>query len=201
MKVRKTFSIILCMVFVVISSFAYFGLNYLSSNSPRGINTSSFAPAKVKKADEDILVKVYPTGGIMRHEPKFYEYCEVNLNCIKKGWITARYQGYCRLLFEAKDVDSEELLGTYNEVQYFIAESIPSTRLKVTDITAKLVDEQKDPFNQETHPLYMYYSIDEEKGDYYSARYGALGYLAADALVITLVIGINLFINRKQNSR
>ena len=199
MKIRKTFSIILCVVFIAVTSLAYTVLNFLSSNDPRGINTSSFAPARIIKTDgEDIIVKVYPTGGIIPHDPKFKDHPEISLNCIRKGWIIARYQGYCRLLFEAKDVDSEELTGRYGEINYFYAESIPQTRLRVTDHTAKLVDETNDPFNRDPHPTYMYYSIDEEKADYYSSRYGVLWYIAVDVIVVGLVIGVNLIISRKQ---
>ena len=202
MKVRKTVSVILCVVFIAITSLVYCVLNYLSNNDPRGINTSSFAPAKVKTVNEgDITVSVYPTGGLISHDPKYKAFPEISLNSIKRGWITARYQGYCRLLFEAKDVDSEELTGLYNETQYFYAEMIPSTRLKITDHTARLVDEANDPFNSEQHPVYMYYSIAEEKSDYYSSRYGLLCYIAVDVAVVALVTGVNLLINKKQKTR
>jgi len=134
----------------------------------------------------------------MRHAPEYYEDYEVSLNRIKKGWIVAQYQGYCRLLFEPEDADLEEIYEIYGgEVQYYYAEKIPSTSLRVTDMSARRADDAKDPFGVEYRPVYMYYSIAEEKDEYYSSKYGALCYLAVDLVVVALVVGVNLLINRK----
>ena len=87
MKLRAKMSIILCIIFALLSTGVYLLGGYVGDNV-QGLHTQSFAPVKIKKVpdEEDIMVFVYPDG-IYPHG-----YCDedhnVPLNSIRKGWIS-----------------------------------------------------------------------------------------------------------------
>ena len=199
MKVRKTVSIILCVIFLLVSSLYFVTTEYLDNNYYPGLNTASFAPAKVIKAnnEKDITVKVYPTGGISSHEPDSKKAHEISLNRINKGWIVAQYHGNCRLLFEINDADMEDF-ATFSENidHYYYAETIPVERLIITDLTARHNEDASDPFNGDTKPFYFHLSINIEISKYYSARFGWLPFTGINAAFILIVIGVNLIISK-----
>lgn len=197
MKARKIVSVVLCVVFLIITLLFVALVNYLSTGGHPGIDSASFAPVKVIKVadEEDILVNVYPTGGILPHGTEPGTHLEVDLNCIKKGWIVAQYKGKCRLLFEISDADMEDFCGIGNNKHYYYAEIIPAQRLKITDISSRHADEPADPFAKETRPSYLDCCIHEELSRYYIPRRYMSYCATANIVFILLVIGVNLIIN------
>ena len=178
MKRRVKVSIIVCVVFALLSSAVFFLGGYLRIGHP-GINSQSFAPVKIKKVpdEEDIMVHVYPVVGM---EPHGYEPGEIPLNSIKKGWIIAQYKGYCRMLFK---IDDEE---------YCYVQLVPRDRLMVTDFTARLGDEPTDPFaGGRKWELISDCSVISELRSYNYPRYC----VAINAVFILLAVGINLIAN------
>ena len=63
MKLRVKMSIILCIIFALLSTGVYLLGGYVG-DSVQGLHTQSFAPVKIKKVsdEEDIMVFVYPDG-------------------------------------------------------------------------------------------------------------------------------------------
>ncbi len=186
MKRRVKVSIIVCVVFALLSSAVFFLGGYLKSGHP-GINSQSFAPVRIKKVhdEEDIMVKIYPIGIL----PHFYEAPEIPLNSIKKGWIVAQYKGYCRVMFKS---DDEE---------YYYVQPVSRDRLMVTDLTARLGDEAEDPFAEGKSVMLLDCSVRTELGDYNYPRYGTLLCVAINTVFILLAVGINLIANAVEKRR
>ena len=186
MKRRVRVSIIVCIVFALLSSSAFFLYGYLGGGHP-GISSQSFAPVRIKKVhdEEDISVKIYPVGIL----PHGYEAGEIPLNSIKKGWIIAQYKGYCRVLFK---IDDEE---------YYYVQPVPRDRLRVTDLTARLGDEPEDPFAEGKTVMLPDCSVRTELGDYNYPRYGTLLCVAINAVFILIAVGINLIANAVEKRR
>ena len=105
MRARKVVSIVFCSIFLFLSVSVYLLIGYVNKGVHPGLDVNSFAPAKVKKVseDEDIVVTVYPSGGLAHRDSIF----EANLNDIAKGWIVCQYDGKCRLFFEGSDCSFE----------------------------------------------------------------------------------------------
>ena len=196
MKTRKIVSIILCTVFLLLSLAVFALMKVINTGGHPGISSSSFAPARVIKVsdEKDIIVTVYPTGGITPHGANACR--EVNLNCIKKGWLVTQHQGNCRLLFEIKDADMEDFCGIGDSRHYYYAEIIPSDRLWITDFTARHSDEPTDPFNKDTHPSYLVCCINSDLYEYRFARHGILYLIGFNTGFILLITGINVLINK-----
>ena len=195
MKLRVKMSIIFCIVFALLSSFVFILLGYLGTGHG-GIPTQTFVPVKIKtvQEDEDILLCVQPTEGT--HSDKTYM---VPLNSIKKGWIIAQYQGYCRLVFDIKDTDIENvdayIEGMLPNNHYFYVQPVSRDRLKITDYSASLSDETEDPFASERIPLLMHYQIDGEIDNYYRSRLLIPTCVGLNVVFILLTVGINLIAN------
>ena len=198
MKARKIASIVLCAIFFVLSVGIFLLGGYLGTGNHPGVNSNAFAPASVKKvADEkDITVRVYPTGSITPHGYDYDHPIYVNLNDIDEGWIVCMYDGNCRLLFDISDADMEDVWGDYEKDHYYYAEIIPRERLRIKDITARHKDEPEDPFASGKVPMYLSCCIREESFNYKYPRFGGLICLAANAVVILLVLGANVMINK-----
>ena len=198
MKARKIVSVILCVVFLLITLLLALLVNYLGTGGHPGLNTESFAPVKVIKVSDknDITVTVYPTGGILPHGVERDTCLEVNLNCIKKGWLVEQYEGNCRLLFEINNADMEDFCGLGDNKHYYYAEIIPSTRLMITDITARHGDEPADPFTEDARPNYLTCCINEELNRYETPRYSVPFIIASNIVFILVVISINVLINK-----
>ena len=198
MRTLKIVSVILCAVFLIFSLLITSLVNYLGTGGHPGLNTGSFAPAKIKKVsdEEDITVTVYPAAGTLSHVDARDICREINLNCIKKGWLVAQYKDNCRLLFEVNDANMEDYFRTIGDRHYYYAEIIPSSRLRITDITARHGDEPADPFTEDKHPAYLSCCIDEELRRYKLPRYVVPYFIAANTGFILIVIGVNKLINR-----
>ena len=184
MKIRVRVSIIVCVVFALLSSAAFFLHRYLGV-SHHGLDSQSFAPVWIKKVhdEDDIMVHVHP---IIVMEPHGYETGEIPLNSIKKGWIIAQYKGYCRVLFK---IDDEE---------YCYVQLVPRDRFMVTDLTARLGDEPTDPFaGGRKRELISDCSVISELSSYNYPRYC----VAINAAFILLAVGINLIANAVEKRR
>ncbi len=195
MKLRVKITIIVCVVFALLSSTFFLLFGYLSDDGHPGINSESFAPAKIKKVpdEEDIMVCVYPVVGI---KPHGYESAEhwISLNSIKKGWIVAQYEGYCRVLFEIDDADMEDFYGNhfFRSPHYYCVQPISRERLMVTDPTARLGDEKEDPFADDKQ--YLDCSLESEFENYNHPRFATLACIAENAVFILFAVGINLIL-------
>ena len=184
MKLRVKITIIVCVVFALLSSAVFFLGGYLKSGHP-GIDSQSFAPVWIKKVhdEDDIMVHVHPIIGM---EPHGYDTGEIPLNSIKKGWIIAQYKGYCRVLFK---IDDEE---------YCYVQLVPRDRLMVTDLTARLGDEPTDPFaGGRKWELISDCSVISELRSYNYPRYC----VAINTVFILLAVGINLIANAVEKRR
>lgn len=196
MRIRVRVSIIVCVVFALLSTGVYLLGGYVGDNV-QGLHTQSFAPVKIKKVpdEEDIMVHVYPVVGIKPHGYESEEHW-ISLNSIKKGWIVAQYEGYCRVLFDINDADMEDFYGDHffnRRPHYYCVQPISRERLMVTDPTARLGDEKEDPFADDKQ--YLDCSLESELGSYRYARFATRICLAANAVFILLVVGINLIAN------
>ena len=196
MKLRTRVSIIICVVFLLLSSSLFAFAGYISSGGHPGLNTNSFAPAVIKKVpdEKDITVKVFPTGGPKMHGFDYENGYEVKLNCIRKGWIVAKYNGNCRLLFEISDADMEDFGPGYEKKHYYYAEIIPRQRLRVTDITARQRDDPENPFTSGKTPAYLSCCISSEVYNYRVPRVYPLVCAGVNLVFILFVMGINLLI-------
>lgn len=204
MKRRVKVSIIACVVFALLSSAVFFLGGYLKSGHP-GINSQSFAPVKIKKVpdEEDLMVRVYPVIGIKPHGYEPEEHW-VSLNSIKKGWIVAQYEGYCRVLFDINDADMEDFYGNDFFIEhhhYYYVQPVSRDRLKVTNVTARLGDEPKDPFADDKQVFYLECCLNSELGSYRYARFATRICLAANSVFILLAVGINLIANAVEKRR
>ena len=190
MKPRIVVSIILCSIFLLLSVSFYLLIGYVNKGSHPGLDVNSFAPAKVKivSADEDIVVNVYPSGGLAHRSSMF----EANLNAIDKGWIVCQYDGKCRLFFEGSDCSFENA----DKRDYYYAEIIPRERLRVTDITARLKDEPEDPFDDDTVTVYLDCCFTQERFLYNYPRKMLLILVAANAVVILFALSANVMISK-----
>ena len=84
MKLRAKMSIILCIIFALLSTGVYLLGGYVGDNV-QGLHTQSFAPVKIKKVpdEEDVYVSLYPCGlADHRYSP---DDNQVKLNTVKKG--------------------------------------------------------------------------------------------------------------------
>ena len=207
MKPRIIVSIVLCLVFFWLS-WVYFELKWQLPPGHPGLNTSSFAPSKVIEVpdEEDIIVKVYPSVdpsvGIPHPGHDGRDSIETNLNNIKKGWIVAKYNGNCRLLFEIHDADIEDFCPPYKgeSQNYYYCEIIPESRLKITDMKARHQDDPADPFTNDERPLYLPCCIAEEIRrydikSYVIPRQVIPRYAVVNIIFILIVVGINILIN------
>lgn len=190
MRARKVFSIVFCSIFLFLSVSVYLLIGYVNKGVHPGLDVNSFAPAKVKKVseDEDIIVTVYPSGGLTHRDSIF----EANLNDIAKGWIVCQYDGKCRLFFEGSDCSFENA----DNRDYYYAEIIPRDRLRVLDITARLNDEPEDPFDDDKIAVYLDCSFTQERFLYNYPRKMLLILVAANAVVILLVLGANVLVRK-----
>lgn len=196
MSTRKKVSIILCVVFVLAYTLLTLLVNYLNSAYHPGIKSESFAPVKVIKAsdEKDIFVTVYPSG-IMPHKGSNL-FHEVNLNCIKKGWLINQYNGRCRLIFDVKDADMEDYALFTDRNHYYVAEIIPTNRLLITDITARHAEEATDPFVEGYIKDFSSCCIAKEISNYRTPRVTTVKLIAVNGGFILLVAGVNVIINR-----
>ena len=199
MKRRVKITIIVCVVFALLSSAFFLLLGYLSDGGHPGINSESFAPVKIKKVpdEEDIMVHVYPVIGMMPHGYEPEEHW-VSLNSIKKGWIIAQYKGNCRVLFDVNDADMEDFFGNYFIEQrhhYYYVQPVSRDRLKVTGFIARSGDEPEDPFAEGKSVCLLDCCVSSEIGSYRYAENATRICLAANAVFILLAAGINLIAN------
>ena len=196
MKTRVKITIIVCVVFALLSSAFFLLLEYLSDAGHPGINSESFAPVKIKKVpdEEDLMVHVYPVIGMMPHGYEPEEHW-VSLNSIKKGWIVAQYEGYCRVLFDINDADMEDFYGDHffnRRPHYYCVQPISRERLMVTDPTARLGDEKEDPFADDKQ--YLDCSLESEFQNYNHPRFATLACIAENAVFILFTVGLNLIL-------
>ncbi len=196
MSTRKKVSVILCVVFVLAYTLFTLLVNYLSSAYHPGIKSESFAPAKVIKVsdEEDILVTVYPSGIMPHNRSNLFR--EVNLNRIKKGWLIDQYNGRCRLIFDIKDADMEDYALFTDRRHYYIAEIIPTNRLRITDITARYAEEATDPFVEVYNKDFSSCCITKEISTYRTPRVTTAKLIVVNGGFILLVAGVNVIINR-----
>ena len=207
MKPRIIVSIVLCVVFFWLS-WVYFELKWRLPSAHPGLNTSSFAPSEVIAVpdEDDIIVNVYPSVdpsvGIPHPGHDGRDSIETNLNNIKKGWIVAKYNGNCRLLFEIHDADIEDFCPPYKgeSQNYYYCEIIPESRLKITDMKARHQDDPADPFTNDERPLYLPCCIEEEIRrydikSYVIPRQVIPRYAVVNIIFILIVVGINILIN------
>lgn len=203
MKPRVIVSIILCGVIVLVTSGFTALINYISVGGHPGTPGESFAPVNVMHVsdEEDVIVNVYPTGGMLPHGYDKEAEHVIPLNSIRKGWLVAQYQGNCRVLFEVKDADMEDFCGIGNTEHYYYAEIIPRSRLSIRDITARLKDEPSDPFASDKGAIYFDCCIREELLRYNLPRHSIPFCLAVNAVFILLAVGINLIANAVEKRR
>ena len=144
MKTRVKMSIVLCIVFSLLSVVVYLIGGYVG-DGVHGLRSQSFAPVKIKKVpdEEDIMVFVYPDG--IRAHGYIDEDHFVPLNSIRKGWLVAQYRGYCCVVFELKNTDIEMEHAPGSEHKYYYIEQVPRDRLRITDYTARYGEETQDP--------------------------------------------------------
>ncbi len=89
------------------------------------------------------------------------------------------------------------LIGYVNKgVHPGLAEIIPRDRLRVLDITARLNDEPEDPFDDDKIAVYLDCSFTQERFLYNYPRKMLLILVAANAVVILLVLGANVLIRK-----
>lgn len=196
MSTRKKVSVILCVVFLLITSLISIVANILVSTGHPGLKSAAFAPANVigVSDEKDIMVTVYPAG-LMHHAGKKNLH-EVNLNCIKKGWLVDSYNGKCRLIFDVKNADMEDFGHFTDSEHYYIAEIIPKQRLWITDLTARHADEPTDPFADDYWGDYASCCIATEVGRYSRPRVTIIKLIAVNAGFIALVAGVNVIANK-----
>lgn len=210
MKRRIIISIILCIAFFWLSS-RYFVLKWELAPAHPGLNTSSFAPSEVIAVpdEDDITVNVYPSVdpsvGIPHSGHDGRDSIETNLNNIKKGWIVAKYNGNCRLLFEIHDADIEDFCPPYKgeSKKYYYCEIIPESRLKITDMKARHQDDPADPFTNDERPLYLPCCIAEELRRYDIQSYiipkqVIPRFITVNIVFILAVVVIDIIINKAQ---
>ena len=202
MKHRTKVSIVICVVFLIVSSLIFAAYKYISSYNHPGVKTVSFAPAKVVKVneDDDIVVKVYPAVGVRPHGLN-ENYREVSLNQIKKGWLINQYKGNCRLLFEINDSDVEDFYRHISSKHYYYAEIIPEGRLRITDPTARHYEDPSDPFTPDYYIDLADCCIASEIGRYNAPRFGWMPLAGANAIFIIVVVCINLILNAVSNRK
>ena len=128
-----------------------------------------------------------------------------NLNNIKKGWIVAKFNGNCRLLFEIHDADIEDFCPPYKgeSKNYYYCEIIPESRLKITDMKARHQDDPADPFTNDERPLYLPCCIAEELRRYDIQSYiipkqVITRFITVNIVFILAVVGIDILINKAQ---
>ena len=206
MNIRIKVSIIICVIFLILSS-AITAFNYYINVRLPGVSSKSFAPVTVNKVpdDEDIVVQVYQTG-IPRHNDQSnqsdYSNPEIALNQIDSGWLTYQYQGYCLLVFDDKDSTLEPLAPeNTGEKVYYIAMQVPVSRLKITDLSARHGEETTDPFEYSNQILIMSYSVASELYKLAGIQSRALCCGAVNIAFIILVVGINLIISSVRKKR
>ena len=206
MNIRIKVSIIICVIFLILSS-AITAFNYYINVRLPGVSSKSFAPVTVNKVpeDEDIVVQVYQTG-IPRHNDQSnqsdYSNPEIALNQIDSGWLTYQYQGYCLLVFDDKDSTLEPLAPeNTGEKVYYIAMQVPVSRLKITDLSARHGEETTDPFEYSNQILIMSYSVASELYKLAGIQSRVLCCGAVNIAFIILVVGINLIISSVRKKR
>ena len=111
MNIRIKVSIIICVIFLILSS-AITAFNYYINVRLPGVSSKSFAPVTVNKVpeDEDIVVQVYQTG-IARHNDQ----CEYSNPEMKITDLSARhgeetadpFESSNRILIMSYSVESE----------------------------------------------------------------------------------------------
>ncbi len=193
MSNRIKVSIIICVVFLILSSAITAFNHYIEVRLP-GVSSKSFAPVAVNKVpdDEDIVVQVYHTG-IAEHSN--HSNPEIALNHIDKGWLTYQYQGYCLLVFDIKDSTLEPFAPDIaGEKVYYIATQVPVSRLKITDFSARHGEETSDPFEYTNQRPIMSYSVASELNKQKEIKTRVLYCGAVNIAFIILVAGGNLII-------
>ncbi len=207
MSRRIKVSIVICVVFLILSSAITAVSHYINNGSLPGVSSKSFAPVTVNKVpdDEDIVVQVYQTG-IPRHNDQSnqseYSNPEIALNQIDSGWLTYQYQGYCLLVFDDKDSTLEPLAPeNTGEKVYYIAMQVPVSRLKITDLSARHGEETTDPFEYSNQILIMSYSVASELYKLAGIQSRVLCCGAVNIAFIILVVGINLIISQVRRKR
>ena len=202
MKRRKKISIVICIVFLVISLLVWNFIRLVYTSGHPGINSQSFAPAKVLSVpdEQDISVNVFPAIDMMIHGyPE--EMHEINLNSIRKGWLVEQYGENCRLLFEVNDADMEDFFHFSEKQHYYYAEIIPRDRLKITDITARQGQALEDPFSQDTMPRYASCCINVEIRRYDFLRSKLLVLILVNVIFVFVVVTFNLVISKVARRR
>ena len=203
MNIRIKVSIIICVIFLILSS-AITAFNYYINVRLPGVSSKSFAPVTVNKVpeDEDIVVQVYQTGIARHNDQSEYSNPEIALNQIDSGWLTYQYQGYCLLVFDDKDSTLEPLApGNTGEKVYYIAMQVPVSRLKITDLSARHGEETTDPFEYSNQILIMSYSVASELYKLAGIQSRVLCCGAVNIAFIILVVGIDLIISLVRKKR
>ena len=202
MNIRIKVSIIICVIFLILSS-AITAFNYYINVRLPGVSSKSFAPVTVNKVpeDEDIVVQVYQTGIARHNDQSEYSNSEIALNQVDKGWLTYQYQGYCLLVFDAKDSTLEPIDDITGEKEYYIAMQVPISRLKITDLSARHGEETADPFESSNRILIMSYSVESELNKLEDIQSDVLCCGAVNITFIILVAGVNLIISAVRRKR
>ena len=205
MKSRLKVTVIICSAFLVITTLLMLFAGYISLPS---INLKNVlcVPVSVKKVseDQDIVVQIKPCG-MLPHGWNDEDH-EMNLNDIKKGWITDYYDGKCRLVFLKEDsTGSEEVFGnsTFLGNYKYYAEIVPRNRvaLKNPFDLLKIRNAPADPFAEETHKNSCHVVA-----DYAISRYNRWASLTrwlliVNAVFIFLTVVFNACISIIKNSR
>ncbi|MBR3247103.1 MAG: hypothetical protein IKG03_01740 [Clostridiales bacterium] len=157
MKSQLKVTIIVCSVFLIVTTLLMLFVAYISTPSI-DLKKVLCVPVSVKKVpeDQDILVQIEPCG-LMPHGWNDEEH-ELSLNDINRGWITDYYDGKCRLVFLKEDsTGSEDVFGNYKSYgrnkEYYYAEIVPRNRvvLKNPLDLSKIKNATSDPFSEESH--------------------------------------------------
>ena len=203
MRNRVKVSIVICVVFLILSSAITAISHYINNGSLPGVSSKSFAPVTVNKVpeDEDVVVQVYQTGIARHNDQSEYSNPEIALNQVDRGWLTYQYQGYCLLVFDAKDSTLEPIADITGEKEYYIAMQVPISRLKITDLSARHGEETTDPFENSNRILIMSYSVESELNKLEDIQSGVLCCGAVNIAFIILVVGINLIISPVRKKR
>ena len=203
MKRRIVISLIVCAAFLVITS-SFFALKwYIYSSGYPGIDTPLFISADVTKvpAEEDIKVSAYPPTDLRPHGSDANQIRELDLNDIEKGWIINQYNGNCRLLFEVNDAAMENIWDYEidHANHYYYAETVPKSRLKVTDTLSILHDDKTDPFVQEKQPHFLSHSVDMKIAEHRMIRSCIRSAAIVNGVFIVLVILFNIILSILKN--
>ncbi len=183
-------SVVLCIVFVLLSSgLCYIG-NYLDKAQP-SMHGKTFVPVKVRKVSPENDVTVTAHKVTLSHAPE--NTVEMKLNDISKARIVNIYHEKCRIVFDYRDSGLKDTQT--DEDPYWYAEIVPKNRLTVTDMFAALKDDSTDTLAEDYKPQLYEDSLRISWGGM-SNGYRIFLTVAVNIAVILLTVIINVLITK-----